>query len=419
MKCKHCGTEFEGKFCPECGTRAEMETTVASQNAQEQTGTAQQNPPVFKTKPAGGTEKKPKKPIYKRWWFWCIVIILALGVLASVTANKKEKIDWSGIVLKEVIPEFPSKQGDILVNSDEELWASLDRITDEQYNKYLNQCMEQGFTVDTKKSSYSYDAFNSDGYSLNLSHIGDSLTITVKAPMKFGTISWPTGTAGYLLPEPSSTIGKFSYEHDTNFCVYVGDTGKEEYDEYVTDCSDYGFDIDYDKGENYYRAYNEDGYYLSLSYEGNNVMMVRIDEPNKDTEVTENAAQETVKSETEESSAEPKTEETIADSKDEEQKPAADPDNSTVGTDGLRKDFKDAMDSYEAFMNEYCDFMEKYSKNPTDAGLIADYMSYMSKCDDFTKKFDKWGGEDLNDAELAYYMEVQTRVYERLAEAEY
>mgnify|MGYP000001811405 CR=1 FL=1 len=30
-----------------------------------------------------------------------------------------------------------------------------------------------------------------------------------------------------------------------------------------------------------------------------------------------------------------------------------------------------------------------------------------------------WGGEDLNDAEFAYYMEVQTRAYERLAEAAY
>lgn len=403
MKCKHCGSEFEGKFCPECGTKAEAEATTASQPMQQQPGVSQQ----------------PKKPIYKRAWFLCIVIILVLGVVASVTANKKEKTDWSAVILKEAIPQFPSNHGSILINSEEELCVSLEKITDEQYNKYLNQCMEQGFIVDTKKSSYSYDAFNSEGYSLNLSHIGDNMTVTVKAPMKLGTITWPTGTAGYLLPEPSSTTGKFSYEHDASFCVYVGDTSKEEYDEYVTDCSGYGFDIDYDKGENYYRAYNEDGYYLSLSYEGNNIMMVRIDEPNKDTEATENAAQETVKPEDEESSAESKAEETIADLKDEEQMQTVDPGNSTVGEDGLRKDFKDAMDSYEVFMNEYCDFMEKYSKNPTDPGLIADYMSYMSKYDDFTKKFDQWGSEDLNDAELEYYIEVQTRVYERLAEAEY
>ena len=416
MRCKHCGFEFEGKFCPECGTKAEAETTTASQSMQQQPDASQQVPPVLNAKPVGNREKKPKKPIYKRMWFSCIVMLLVLGVVASVTANKKEKTDWSAVILKEAIPQFPSNHGNILINSEEELCVSLEKVTDEQYNKYLNQCMEQGFIVDTKKSTYSYDAFDSEGYSLNLTHIDDNLTITVKAPIKLGTITWPIGTAGDLLPEPSSTTGKFNYEHDTNFSVYVGDTSKEEYDEYVADCSDYGFDVDYDKGENYYRAYNEEGYYLSLSYEGNNIMLVRIDEPEKGTGAvadTENAEKETEKPEM------GKPEETAAASKAEEQKPVVDSGNATVGEDGLRQDFKEAMDSYEAFMNEYCDFMEKYSKNPTDAGLMADYMSYMQKYDDFTKKFDQWGGEDLNDAELAYYMEVQTRVYDRLAEAAY
>lgn len=422
MKCKNCGSEFQGKFCPECGARAEVETTAAPQPVQEQADISQQTPPVLNAESAGGIEKKSKKPIYKRGWFICIVILLVLGVVTSVVINKKQKTDWTAIVLKDVIPEPPSNRGNILENSDEELWVSLEKVTDEQYNKYRNQCIDRGFTVDPKKDSYSYDAYNSDGYSLELSHIGDNLTITVKAPMKLGTISWPTGTAGYLLPEPSSTTGKFNYEHDTNFSVYVGDTTREEYDEYVTDCSCYGFDVDYDKGENYYRAYNEDGYYLSLSYEGNNIMLIRIDEPQKGAEAaagTENATEETAKQEVEETVAESRTEEIATESKAEEQQPAMDSDNSTVGEDGLRKDFKEAMDSYEAFMNEYCDFMEKYSKNPTDASLMADYMSYMSKYDDFTKKFDQWGGEDLNDEEFAYYMEVQTRVYKRLAEVAY
>ena len=105
MKCKHCGSEFEGKFCPECGTKAEAEATTASQPMQQQPGVSQQ----------------PKKPIYKRAWFLCIVIILVLGVVASVTANKKEKTDWSAVILKEAIPQFPSNHGSILINSEEEL----------------------------------------------------------------------------------------------------------------------------------------------------------------------------------------------------------------------------------------------------------------------------------------------------------
>ena len=211
MKCKNCGSEFEGKFCPECGTKADAETTTISQSVQQQSDVSQQVPPVLNVKPAGSREKKPKKPIYKRAWFLCIFIILALGVVASVTANKKEKTDWSAVILKEAIPQFPSNHGNILINSEEELCVSLEKVTDEQYNKYLNQCMERGFIVDTKKSTYSYDAFDSEGYSLNLTHIDDNLTITVKAPMKLGTITWPIGTAGDLLPEPSSTTGKFNY----------------------------------------------------------------------------------------------------------------------------------------------------------------------------------------------------------------
>ena len=37
------------------------------------------------------------------------------------------------------------------------------------------------------------------------------------------------------------------------------------------------------------------------------------------------------------------------------------------------------MDSYEAFVDEYVAFMEKYNNNPSDIGLIADYASYMKK----------------------------------------
>ena len=40
----------------------------------------------------------------------------------------------------------------------------------------------------------------------------------------------------------------------------------------------------------------------------------------------------------------------------------------------------------------------------------------MSKYADFADKFDKWESEDLNDAEMAYYIEVQTRVNKKLAE---
>ena len=59
--------------------------------------------------------------------------------------------------------------------------------------------------------------------------------------------------------------------------IYVGETSKEDYNEYVDRCYDAGFTIDYSKGDDYFRGVNEDGYHLNVNYEGNQTMFVRMD----------------------------------------------------------------------------------------------------------------------------------------------
>lgn len=404
MKCSHCGAEYEGNFCPECGARAESQSPATPPPIQQSTANRQNPvPPVGGNVAAYQKPKKPKKPIYKKWWFYVIAAVALIAIISAISGGKGkgEKIEWSKIELRDQLPEPPSNRGTLFENSDEEFWVSLDGVSDDQYNDYLDACVDKGFTVDADKSSYSYKAYNADGYSLDMSHIGDGLSITLKAPMKFGSITWPSSTVGNMLPAPKSTTGKFSYEHDDSFFVYVGETSKADYDQYVADCSANGFNIDYDKGDTYYRADNADGYHISLKYEGNNIMAVEI-------KASKNSDAGTSEPATTESS----TETTVpSESNATETKP-----NDTDLVDGMRKDFKDAMDSYEAFMDEYVAFMKKYSDNPSDVGLLADYTKYMSKYADMVEKFDKWESEDLNDAELAYYIDVQARVSKKLLE---
>ena len=402
MKCSHCGAEYEGNFCPECGARAESQSPATPPPIQQPAANRQNPvPPVGGNVAAYQKPKKPKKPIYKKWWFYVIAAVALIAIISAISGGKGkgEKIEWSKIELRDQLPEPPSNRGTLFENSDEEFWVSLDGVSDDQYNDYLDACVDKGFTVDADKSSYSYKAYNADGYSLDMSHIGDGLSITLKAPMKFGSITWPSSTVGNMLPAPKSTTGKFSYEHNDSFFVYVSETSKADYDQYVADCSANGFNIDYDKDDTYYRADNADGYHISLKYEGNNIMAVEIKaSKNSDAGTSEPAT------------TEPSTETTApSESNATETKP-----NDTDLVDGMRKDFKDAMDSYEAFMDEYVAFMKKYSDNPSDVGLLADYTKYMSKYADMVEKFDKWESEDLNDAELAYYIDVQARVSKKL-----
>ncbi len=85
----------------------------------------------------------------------------------------------------------------------------------------------------------------------------------------------------------------------------------------------------------------------------------------------------------------------------------------------LDPDFKAAMDSYEKFMDEYVVFMKKYCENPNDLSLLADYLKYTSDYSDFVEDFVKWGDEELNTAETAYYIDVQARVNKKLLEVTY
>lgn len=85
--------------------------------------------------------------------------------------------------------------------------------------------------------------------------------------------------------------------------------------------------------------------------------------------------------------------------------------------DGMRPEFKEAMDSYEAFYDEYCDIIKKYTDNPSDMKLFADYTEMLTKAAEMTEKFDAWENNDMNNAEIKYYLEVNNRVIQKVLDA--
>ena len=387
MKCVNCGTEYEGKFCPECGTKTQEQADFQQQNA---------NQPFEAGKKGRKKPKKPKKPIYKRWWFFVIIGIALIAIIGTATSGEKtEKIKWNEMVLGAQLPEPAVNKGLIHANSLETLYIEVKKDSDSQFANYIVACKEKGFTIDAKSTSTFYTAYNSDGYKLSLSDYSKMFGIELKKPMEMSEISWPASKAGNQLPVPESTVGKFTGEHDDDFFVYIGNTSKESYSNYVKACSEKGFTVDYDKGDDYYRAKNSEGWSVSIKYEGFNIMSIDIDKPSSSP--TDNTATAPAAPETEKAAEENKA-------------------NDTQLVNGMRKDFKEAMDSYEAFMNEYVEFVKKYQSNPNDAKLLADYAKYMSKYADMCDKFDKWESENLNTTEQAYYIDVQARVSKKLLE---
>lgn len=230
-----------------------------------------------------------KKQVIKvpQRWLHIVALVLAVVLLVPYVGlfrtdhGNAEKFAWSDIVLADVIPAPKSHLGEILANSDERLSLYVYKTSTGDYHKYVDACQEKGFTVEADQSDLSYDAYNVDGYKLSLYYDENDgkMRISVDAAKEYGTLVWPDSTIARMLPVPKSATGEITQDDEKGFAAYVSNTPIEEFNNYVAACSDTGFNIDASNYDESYSAKNNEGYKLSVSYQGNGVIFISVDEP--------------------------------------------------------------------------------------------------------------------------------------------
>lgn len=224
---------------------------------------------------------------------------------------------------------------------------------------------------------------------------------------EYKDFTWPDTTLAKLLPDPESKWGKVIADSEKSLSVEIAKVDNDKFKAYYKKCSDSGFNVDYSSSETDYYAKNEDGYELDIDYDKEEkIMKITIDAPQEDPD-------------------EPDTDEPDSDDgntadtdPDDESNTSDNSDSSMKSTDdgSVRAEVKDALDSYEAFMNEYVEFMKKYTDSNDTVSMLADYTKYMKKYEEMSQKMDDIEDMDLNDAENSYFLEVQARVTAKLAE---
>ena len=212
---------------------------------------------------------------------FAFTLVLALIFALAGCSGGGDRLVWPNTSLGERLPGPPVKTGEITVETSNVLMVDAFDATEKDYQRFVESCEKKGFTIDSKKEDYTFSAYDDDGYFIELRYWKDDqkINITVKASIEtdFAEFSWPKSEIASSVPIPKSNIGTVSWESENGFVIYVGETSKEDYDEYVNQCYNAGFTIDYNKGDDYFRGVNEDGYHLNVNYEWNQTMFVRMD----------------------------------------------------------------------------------------------------------------------------------------------
>ncbi len=328
----------------------------------------------------------------------CLLLIVFsfTGCLSNNKSNHNDKLEWPSSGLATLLPTPSFKYGSITSNRDDSLWVSFDKISEKEYNTYLESCKNQGFIYDPTNYSSNYTAYNSDGYELSLSFYKSSseLSLHLDAPTKYAEFSWPSSSLASLIPETNSHKGKVNTNTDTHVSITVGNITDEEISSYIDACIDKGFNIDYSKSDTEFKGNDSNGNTLSIEKSDFKEMRIKLYKAEEISNETPVPTQEV--SVTEE--------------------PVATEESSNDST-AITPSFKELMDSYEAFFDEYIAFMQKYESSTDTTSMLLDYTNLVTKEIEWIDKIDAIDESELSVADDLYYLEVTARVEKKLYDA--
>ena len=222
---------------------------------------------------------------------------------------------------------------------------------------------------------------------------------------RFAEMQWPDRGLGAMLPAPESSYGVIYNDKAQWFNGDVGNYTREQYGAYVASCEDAGFTVEYTKNNDAFWAWNEEGYYLHLGYdEDKSYMSFSLEAPKEEESGGSGVGAD---------------DGAATDAPDQKTNQDEEPTGGASASGEVTPSFKEYMDSYEAFFDEYIAFMDKYEESTDYAPeMLDDFNTYMERYTDMTAKMNEVDTGALSPADLAYYNEVNARVYEKLYDLE-
>ncbi len=281
LVCQSCGANMEIDYenhiliCPYCGARevfVEDSRTLAKNDQKEE-----------KHSPGKGKKKKSGLKVFGIFAAAAAVIILAICIIGGVANHVETHVeyDWPQSGLAAMLPQPSSEYGKIHSDYNDVFSMDVYGYKPDGFRAYVSDCKERGFTVDEILEGNSFEAYNEDGYHLEvyLYSYDDDLSIRLEAPVIMTTINWADIAAFSVLPAPKSDQGYIEWEDSESARVRVGNTTKAEFHEYVQACKSAGFNRDLSSYDDYFYADHKDSnQHLTVSFDGFNIMTVSLSE---------------------------------------------------------------------------------------------------------------------------------------------
>lgn len=96
----------------------------------------------------------------------------ATGSYSSSSQSGKDAVSWSDTTIAAQVPKIEATVVSVTSDSDDYFSVTALGVSRDAFDTYLDQCKEQGFTVDPYNGKDYYTASDDEGYELSLSYSG-------------------------------------------------------------------------------------------------------------------------------------------------------------------------------------------------------------------------------------------------------
>lgn len=298
LTCPKCGApldfhkELSELSCPYCGYKEALVESDAVKIERLRAEASKETAQAMKQAVSAAPKKKPLtlKEVKRR-----ALIILAVSaalffflcVTSSVSSSRrysnyiKERAEktyaWPKSGLAQLIPQPVSSHGELYLDSGS-LSVYVAGTSEDEYNQYVEDCKDAGFTIGINQYSSYFDAYDEAGNYLDLTYVADDeeMHLRLEKAIETEPIEWPDNPLVQKLPVPPSLSGNI-YEDSNDYCtIYISGMSLSDFKQYAGECSQAGFEKEaYLYGETFYGKDKDDNR-LSLDYLPSKLMKIHV-----------------------------------------------------------------------------------------------------------------------------------------------